>query len=89
MKEHADKGWVVGGEFFPDSFCACHPGQRQQCVRTTDCSLRALWRTVQTALRETLEGITLDDLCRDERSMKVWLDPTRAGRDRELTTLRA
>ena len=65
---------VLGGEFFPEGFCACHPGQQRECVRTTDCSLRALWRTVQSSLRETLEAISLADLRRDERSMAVWLD---------------
>ena len=79
---------VLGGEFFPESFCACHPGQQKTCVHTTDCSLRALWFAVQKALREALERISLEDLCRDERSMQGWLDPTRAGRDDELTTLR-
>jgi Rrf2 family protein len=65
---------VLGGEFFPEGFCACHPGQQRQCVRTTDCSLRALWRVLQTTLRATLEGVSLADLGRDERSMAVWLD---------------
>ncbi len=65
---------VLGGEFFPEGFCACHPGQQRECVRTTDCSLRALWRTVQATLRRTLEQVSLADLLRDERSMAVWLD---------------
>jgi Rrf2 family protein len=66
---------VLGGEFFPESFCACHPGQRRACVRTGDCSIRALWSALQTALRETLEQITLEDLRRDESAMGGWLDP--------------
>ena len=68
---------VLGGAFFPDEFCECHGGQQQQCVRSSDCSLRALWRAVQSALRETLEGIHLADLRRDERAMGDWLDPVR------------
>jgi Rrf2 family protein len=70
---------VLGGEFFPEHFCDCHPGQRENCVRTSDCSLRALWRTVKAALRATLEGISLADLGRDERAMATWLDPTTLG----------
>jgi len=66
---------VLGGEFFSESFCACHPGQRRHCVRSGDCSIRALWSAVQGALRETLEQITLEDLRRDERAMGTWLDP--------------
>ena len=66
---------VLGGEFFHARFCDCHPGQRDTCVRSSDCSLRALWQTVQTALRTTLERISLEDLRRDERAMTSWLDP--------------
>jgi DNA-binding IscR family transcriptional regulator len=44
-------------------------------VRSSDCSLRALWRAVQSALREILERISLEDLRRDEGAMSRWLDP--------------
>jgi Rrf2 family protein len=66
---------VLGGEFFPESFCECHGGQKRECVRASDCSIRALWRKVKGALRETLEGISLEDLRRDELAMGAWLDP--------------
>jgi Rrf2 family transcriptional regulator, iron-sulfur cluster assembly transcription factor len=66
---------VLGGEFFPEGFCACHGGQQDRCVRAGDCSIRALWRTVKQALRETLDAISLDDLRRDERAMGTWLHP--------------
>ena len=72
---------VLGGEFFPQSFCDCHPGQRRSCVRTRDCSIRALWNALQTALRETLEQITLEDLRRDESAMGTWLDPVALDMD--------
>ena len=67
---------VLGGDFFSEHFCDCHPGQRACCVRSGNCSLRALWRTVQEVLRDTLERITLEDLRRDERAMSTWLDPS-------------
>ena len=66
---------VLGGEFVGERFCDCHPGQRRRCVRRSDCSLRALWRTVQGALRETLERVSLADLQRDEAAMQHWLHP--------------
>ena len=66
---------VLGGDFFSEHFCDCHPGQRTRCVRSSDCSLRALWGAVQGALRDTLERISLEDLRRDERAMSHWLDP--------------
>jgi Rrf2 family protein len=68
---------VLGGAFFSEAFCECHGGQQRQCVRSSDCSLRALWRAVQAALSETLDGIHLADLQRDERAMAAWLDPVR------------
>jgi len=66
---------VLGGEFFPETFCECHGGQKRCCVRASDCSIRALWRAVKSALRDTLDGISLDDLRRDELAMNTWLDP--------------
>ena len=65
---------ALGGEPFPEDFCACHPGQQRECVRSTDCALRALWQTVKRNLQQTLHAITLDDLRRDERAMTIWLD---------------
>jgi Rrf2 family protein len=64
---------ALGGEFFAGDFCDCHPGARRRCVRTADCSLRALWRRVQSALREALDGVSLADLSRDEQAMGAWL----------------
>ena len=65
---------ALGGEPFPSDFCACHPSQKRECVRSTDCGLRALWRTVKQTLEQTLSSITLEDLRRDERAMTLWLD---------------
>src|SRR5262249_46606275 len=66
---------VLGGDFFSQHFCDCHPGQRAPCVRSSARSRRALWRAVQAALRERLERISLEDLRRDEGTMSRWLDP--------------
>ena len=65
---------VLGGEFFPEGFCDCHPGRRLECVHTMDCSVRALWRKVEGTLKAALNAISLDDLRRDETSMVRWLD---------------
>jgi Rrf2 family protein len=65
---------ALGGEFFARGFCGSHPGQRRECSRATDCSIRALWRKTQSVLRETLEHISLEDLQRDEPAMLDWLD---------------
>ncbi len=70
---------VLGGELFPDAFCDCHPGRRRECVHVTDCSIRALWRKVENTLRVALNGISLEDLRRDEGSMVTWLDTQVVG----------
>ncbi len=66
---------VLGGDFFPETFCECHGGQKRECTRAGDCSIRALWRTLKAALRETLDSISLSDMRRDELAMGAWLDP--------------
>ncbi len=65
---------TLGGEFFPEGFCDCHPGRRRECVHATDCSIRAVWRRVEDTLKATLNAISLEDLRRDETSMVTWLD---------------
>lgn len=65
---------VLGNPFFPDSFCATYPGQLDDCVHTTDCSIRAVWSNVAGALRSLLEHITLADLSSGEQSVAVRFD---------------
>jgi Rrf2 family protein len=64
---------ALGGSFFPDGFCESYPGQRRDCVHTPNCSIRSLWRAVESAVRDVMEGITLADLSRDERQL-LWID---------------
>lgn len=70
---------VLGGAFFDSRFCGCHGGVRRDCVRSRDCSVRALWRIVQQSVRSTLEGVTLQDLCQGESEFAVWIDRNRAS----------
>jgi Rrf2 family protein len=65
---------ALGGPLFPDAFCACHGGLNDGCVHETDCSVRALWRSVDGLLRGHLARVTLADLVRGEESMVVWLE---------------
>jgi len=64
---------VLGGEFFPDSFCESHPGQLRDCIHTTDCSIRALWRGISGMLEKALSGVTLADLMRGSEKLFGWL----------------
>jgi DNA-binding IscR family transcriptional regulator len=64
---------VLGGEFYSDGFCDSHPGQLRDCVHATDCSIRALWRGINSMLRVALSGVTLADLMRGSENLFAWL----------------
>jgi Rrf2 family protein len=57
---------VLGGSFFPESFCEAHPGQLRDCVRSSNCSVRALWHKVEGAVRGILVRVTLADMQHNE-----------------------
>ena len=64
---------VLGGRLYEEKFCRHHAGRVSNCTHTVDCSIRSLWRTVQTAVDDVLRKTTLKDLLRKEEEMKVWL----------------
>jgi Rrf2 family protein len=64
---------VLGGRLFGGDFCETHCGQMEGCVRSGDCSLRVLWRTVQAAVDDVLSRTTLQDLLRNEKQMITWV----------------
>lgn len=64
---------VLGGPLFSESFCDSHPGSLSDCVHTTNCSLRSLWRGLSTLLRAALSGVTVADLLRGDESTFAWL----------------
>jgi Rrf2 family iron-sulfur cluster assembly transcriptional regulator len=64
---------VLGGNFFPDTFCDAHPGQRHDCVRSTDCSVRALWRKLASTVKVLLRSVTLADMQRSEPDVLLLL----------------
>ena len=64
----------LGGRLFDPKFCQSHAGQREECPHSIDCSLRTLWRTVQTALDQVLGKTSLQDLLRNEEDMRNWVN---------------
>ena len=67
---------VLGGPLFPESFCDSHPGSLRDCVHSPNCSIRGVWRSLNSLLRVALSGITIDDLKRGEQ-----ITAERLGRD--------
>ncbi len=56
----------LGGRLFEDDFCADHSGSELICTHSIDCSIRSLWRTIQTLIDGVLGKMTLKDLIGSE-----------------------
>ena len=62
-----------GGPRVSADFCESHPGQMRDCVHTSDCAIRGLWRSVSDLLGNFLQSVTLTDLTGQELSPVDWL----------------
>ena len=62
-----------GGPLFSADFCESHPGQMRDCVHTSDCAIRGLWRSVSDLLGNFLQSVPLADLTGQELSPVDWL----------------
>jgi len=61
----------LGGRLFEPAFCDQFSGLKRICTHSIDCSIRSLWRAVQSAVDSVLAGITLQDLLHKESDMNV------------------
>ncbi|MBE0643241.1 MAG: Rrf2 family transcriptional regulator [Bacteroidetes bacterium] len=57
---------ALGGRFYKPGFCDHFSGTEEICAHTFSCSIRPLWRRVQTAIDGVLEKTTLGDLMTGE-----------------------
>lgn len=64
---------ALGGPLYEEKFCDAHTGSQRDCIRSTDCSIRALWRNMNGILRSALSVISLADLVHDEGTTRAWL----------------
>jgi Rrf2 family protein len=64
---------ALGGRFYQEEFCRGHKGRVRLCTHSTDCSIRSLWRSIQTAVDGVLARTTLKDLLRKEQDMSSFL----------------
>src|SRR4029078_4642708 len=46
----------LGAPLLPDSFCCSHPGTLRDCVHSPNCSIRGVWRSLNSLLRVALSG---------------------------------
>jgi Rrf2 family protein len=63
---------ALGGRLFDSNFCGTHAGVASLCTHMVDCSIRSVWRTIQSAIDGVLAQLTLKDLLVSEQEMNVW-----------------
>ena len=63
---------ALGGRLYEPEFCQHHSGRERNCLHITDCSIRPVWRTVQLAVDQVLNKMTVKDLLRDEQALASW-----------------
>lgn len=60
---------ALGGKLYESDFCyKYHPDGNKQCIPVEYCSLRNLWFSVQKAVDQVLNGVTLQDII-DQNSL--------------------
>jgi len=59
---------ALDGRLYGDDFCGRHSGNEESCVHSTECSIRALWRTIDGAVQNTLARTHLSDLVVSEKT---------------------
>lgn len=63
----------LGGKLYESSFCDTHSGVENICTNSIDCSVRSLWKTIQTMLDGVLSKITLLDLLGNEQQVELFV----------------
>jgi Rrf2 family protein len=53
---------ALGGRLFDPRFCIEHSGLETTCKKLRECSIRTLWRSVQTLVDQVLSKVTLAEL---------------------------
>jgi Rrf2 family protein len=64
---------ALGGKLYESSFCDLHSGVENICTHSIDCSIRSLWKTIQTMLDGVLSKITLRDLLGNEQQVELFV----------------
>jgi Rrf2 family protein len=64
---------ALGGKLYESSFCDLHAGVENICTNSIDCSIRSLWKTIQTMLDGVLSKITLQDLLGNEEQVELFV----------------
>ena len=60
---------VLGGELYGGEFCGRFSGHEDHCTHSIDCSIRSLWRAMQSVVDQLLSRTSIRDLMCGEREM--------------------
>jgi Rrf2 family protein len=63
----------LGGRLYEDDFCERHSGRQAVCAHLSGCSIKTIWSTVQQAVDQVLNNVTLADILQSERSAAIEL----------------
>lgn len=69
----ADVLMVLDGPLFRAHYCEKFSGLESICVHSTECSVRALWSTIDLAVSQILDNTMLKDLVNGEKATNEWL----------------
>ncbi len=75
----ADVLRVLDEPLYDTSFCDKHHGQPDVCVRLSDCTIRALWASVERSVEQVTGKLTLADLLRGEKNFRPLEVPSTTG----------
>lgn len=64
---------TMGGKLYESGFCDLHAGTENICTNSIDCSIRSLWKTIQTMLDGVLDKLSLQDLLGKEEEVEVYV----------------
>ena len=60
---------VLGGELYGGEFCGRFSGHEDHCTNSIDCSIRSLWKAVQSVVDQLLTRTSIRDLMCAEQEM--------------------
>ena len=66
---------ALGGKIYEPGFCEHFSGNEDECAHSFSCSIKPLWRRVQSAIDRALESITIAELLPAPRAVQVALPP--------------
>lgn len=77
---------ALGGKLYESGFCDLHAGIENICTNSIDCSIRSLWKTIQTMLDGVLDKLSLQDLLGKEQEVEVYVTNLTEGIESKITS---